>query len=228
MKVTVVIPVYNEEKYIKSCLDSLMVQQVKPDEIIVVDNNCTDQTVKIVQSYPKVKILQEKKQGITYARNAGFNAAKGDIIARCDADAIVPTNWIKRIKKDFTEKSNIVALTTHFDIFDTPLIGNTLLTSKIYFNTAELFLKNPTLVGFSMAVKKIYWDKVKNEICTDDTKVHEDIDLSIHIAKYGKIYLDRSLTVKMSGRRIKYNPLSFFLEYPARLISMLNSHRHLL
>ena len=54
MKVSVVIPVYNEEKYIKNCLESLMKQEEKPDEIIVVDNNCTDETINIVKKYGKI------------------------------------------------------------------------------------------------------------------------------------------------------------------------------
>ena len=56
MKVSVVIPVYNEEKYIKNCLESLMKQEEKPDEIIVVDNNCTDETINIVKKYNGIKI----------------------------------------------------------------------------------------------------------------------------------------------------------------------------
>ena len=63
MKVSVVIPVYNEEKKISNCLNSLMKQDEKPDEIIVVDNNCIDKTISIVKKYATVKIIQEKKTG---------------------------------------------------------------------------------------------------------------------------------------------------------------------
>lgn len=228
MKISVVIPAYNEEKHIKACLDSLMSQEKKPEEIIVVDNNSIDNTAKIVKKFKNVILIKEKKQGITFARNTGFNIAKGDIIARCDADTTVPKNWLKKIVEDFEKNSQIVALTTNFLIFDLPLIGNSLLPSKVYFYLSKLILKNPTLVGFSLAIRKRIWDKVKNEICTDDQKVHEDIDLSIHTAKYGQIFLEKNLVVKMSGRRIKHNPLSFFGEYPIRLLRMLGSHRHLI
>ena len=64
MKVSVVIPVYNEKKRIKKCLDSLLSQSEKPDEIIVVDNNSTDSTVSIVRKYKGVNLVHEKKQGI--------------------------------------------------------------------------------------------------------------------------------------------------------------------
>lgn len=50
LRVSVVIPVYNEEKYIEKCLAALFSQKVKADEIIVVDNNCTDRTIDIVKN----------------------------------------------------------------------------------------------------------------------------------------------------------------------------------
>jgi len=132
MKVSVVIPVYNEEKYIENCLNSLMKQEEKPDEIIVVDNNCTDQTIFCVKKYRDIKIIKEKKQGIIAARNAGFNHAQGDIIARCDADAIMPKNWVKKIKNDFAENKKIVAVTPVFQLFDISLINKSLIPFYIY------------------------------------------------------------------------------------------------
>ena len=99
MNISVVIPTFNEEKLLSKCLESLQKQTVKPFEIIVVDNNSTDTTAAIAKKMG-VKVISEKNQGISFARNAGFNAAKGDIIARLDADTTALPNWIERIKKD--------------------------------------------------------------------------------------------------------------------------------
>lgn len=226
MKVSVVIPVYNEEKYIKNCLDSLMKQEEKPDEIIVVDNNSTDNTVNIVNQYKNIKVIRERKQGIIAARNAGFDHSQGDIIARCDADSILPNNWIKKIKHDFSSNKKILGVTTAFIIFDFPFINQSLLPFKIYNFFSQIILKTPVFLGPSMAITKEVWGIVKNQVCLDDSKVHEDIDLTIHISKYGLIYLDKSLIINYSSRRIKHNPLSFFVEYPLRLAKMLKIHRH--
>src|SRR5690348_7890348 len=100
--ISVVIPAYNEEDYIENCLKSLMRQEVMPDEIIVVNNNSTDRTEEIVKKYPVI-LITEKKKGTIAARNAGFDMAKGNIIVRTDADTVVPTNWIKKIKEDFQD-----------------------------------------------------------------------------------------------------------------------------
>lgn len=114
MRVSVVIPTYNEEKNIEKCLKHFLTQEEKPDEIIIVDNNSTDKTVEIAKSYG-VRIIKETTQGMIPARNAGFNAATYEIIVRTDADTYVPTDWIKRIKENFYDELLVgVCGTAHF------------------------------------------------------------------------------------------------------------------
>src|SRR3989344_7281398 len=192
MKVSVVIPAFNEEKYIGNCLRSVANQSEKPDEIIVVDNNSKDRTVEIAKKF-KVKVLSETKQGISYARNKGFNSAKYETIARCDADSIVPKNWIKKIKKGFQKHTAIDGLTGIAIFFDDPL--NTRISTKQYMDFMKIILNgDETLFGPNMAIKKKIWNKVKRDLCLDNKAVHEDIDLGIHINKIGgKIIRDNSL-----------------------------------
>lgn len=227
MKVSVVVPAYNEEKYIKNCLDSLSNQEKKPFEIIVVDNNSKDKTAQIVKRYKNVTLIKEKRQGITNARNAGFEKAKGDIIARCDSDSRVPKDWIIEIEKAF-ENKKVVGYTNEFVFHDFRTLGESKLPSDIFYFFSNIILGFPCLVGPGLAIRQSTWQKVKKEICLDDKKVHEDIDLAIHIKKYGDIYLDKKAVIKMSARRIKHNSLSFFVEYPYRLVKMLLFHRHLI
>lgn len=225
MKVSVVIPVYNEEKYIEKCLVSLKNQIEKPDEIILVDNNCTDKTVEIAKKFP-VKIIKEKKQGMIPARNRGYNEASFDIIARCDADAVLPSNWIAKIKENFAKK-NIDALTGPVVFYDLPLIRTTFF-AKIYLDFMRFVQKgNDILLGPNMALSKQIWKKISSKVCLNDRIVHEDIDIAIHVAKEGgRITRDLSLISYISGRRIKQNPFSFFIEYPLRIIKTLRSHRY--
>jgi len=228
MKTSVVIPIYNEEKYLDPCLKSLMAQIEKPDEIIVVDNNSKDRSVAIAKSYQCVKVIHEKRGGITPTRNKGFDSAKYDLILRCDADSRLPPEWVKRIKEIFEKDKNIVATTNNVFFYDLPVIKRSNLPSDIFYYISKAILGCPALLGPSLAIKREAWKKVKKELCMDDKKVHEDIDLGLHIKKYGVIYYDPNLLVGISARRIKYNPTSFFIEYPMRFIKMLKSHRHLL
>lgn len=228
MKVSVVIPVYNEEKYIKNCLDSLMNQTEKPDEIIVVDNNCTDKTIDIVKKYSVVKIIKEKNQGMTMARNTGFNAAKNEILAKCDADTILPNYWIKNIKRTISDDNSIVGISMPLNLNDISLISNSNWPFYIYYFIPKLLIGVYPFIGPSYVIKKTIWNKVKDKICLDDKVVHEDVDLCLHIKNYGKIYHDGKTIVISSARRIINNPISFFCEYTVRFFKMLYFHRHLI
>ncbi len=223
LTVSVVIPVYNEEKYLGACLDSLMKQSDPPDEIIVVNNNSKDNSIKIAQQFP-VRIIHEKKQGMTPARNRGFNEANYEIIARTDADTIVPPDWIKKIRRYFSD-SHIVAVSGPPLFYELPInLSPKTIESipKPYFRFLREVLGHEGLCGPNMALRKNAWNRIKKEICTDDRNVHEDIDLAIHIAHLGKIKFDSTFTVKSSFRRFKkFVP---YMEYPYRIVNSIRSH----
>lgn len=222
LKVSVVIPVYNEEKYIANCLESLTQQEEKPDEIIVVNNNCRDQTISIAKNFP-IRVINEKKQGMIPARNTGFEAARYTLIARCDADSVLPSNWIKTIKHTFKTQS-IDALSGPlymYDILDLAKDFNV----QVITNLAGFFKAvkgHAALSGPNMALTKDIWERVKNELCTDETQFHEDMDLAIHIHHIGgKIRYDNDLLVGTSARRMKHNLYSMYVDYPIRGIKTL-------
>ena len=221
MNVSVIIPAYNEEKYLRKCLESLRNQIEKPDEIIVVDNNCTDKTVEIAQEFD-ARIIQEKKQGMIYARNAGYDNAKYEILARTDADAILPPDWILKIKKAFGDP-NLGGFSGPATYFTTPVLSE--ISSFVAFLVISgfgLLFGHPTMFGPNMTIKKSMWEKIRNDVCLRDCDVHEDIDLSIHLAKIAKIRVDRSLVIR--SRRGRW--LKLCTEYIVRLIKMLRSHRN--
>lgn len=219
MNISVVIPAYNEEKYLKYCLESLMNQTEKPSEIIVVDNNCTDRTAKIARSF-KVKIIKEKKQGTISARNTGFNAAKYDIIARTDSDTILPKDWISRIKKAFEDPSlgALSGPTYYYNWKKSAQVSH--IPALMLFNALGLLFKNGCLYGPNMSIRKTVWEKVKRNVCLDDKKVHEDIDVSIHLNKITRIKFDNKLIV--GTMRVRWKQIG--TEYAVRLVRMLASH----
>lgn len=222
MKLTVVIPAYNEEKMVATCIEHVLNQTEKADEILVIDNNSTDSTALIIKKYPVTYVL-EKEQGIIPARNRGFNEAKGDIIARTDADTRVPTDWIAKIKKDFRE-NDILAVTGPVTFYDLPL--HSPLMSNIFTYELKLLFNQYLLFGPNFAIKKSLWDEVKEEVCMNAKKVHEDFDLALHVPDPQKnVFFDPHLVVPISARRIKTHPESFFGEYLMRTIRMLADHR---
>lgn len=223
MRISVVIPAFNEEKHIKACLTNLFNQEEKPDEIIIVDNLSTDHTADIAKKFDVI-LIEAKFQGIANARDMGFNAARYDIIARCDADSIVPGDWIKRIKINF-EKEKIDGLIGPIIYYDLPLKST--IYAKIFIHFMNFVQKHHTIIGNHMAISKTIWEKIRNGVCSNNNLFHEDIDLAIHVHKHGgTIKYDPLFIGYTSGRRIKSNPLSFFIEYPIRLIKTIKaSHR---
>ncbi|OGK16252.1 hypothetical protein A2774_04680 [Candidatus Roizmanbacteria bacterium RIFCSPHIGHO2_01_FULL_39_12c] len=221
MKISVVIPAFNEEKYIAACLTRLFDQIEKPDEVIVIDNFSTDKTSEIVKKF-RVTLIEEKCKGIAHARDKGFNLAKGDVIARCDADSLVPSDWIKKIKRNFAQ-GKIDGLLGPISYYD--LAFKSTIYSKIFIHFMHFLQGYHTLIGNNMAITKSVWQKVKNQVCSEINIFHEDIDLAIHVKKAGGIIrYDPSLVSYTSGRRIAKNPLSFFIEYPWWLVKTLTGH----
>ena len=85
--ISVIIPCYNRAHLLPRCLDSVLAQEFRPLEIIVVDDGSTDSTRSLLQgSYPGIRIITQDNKGVSAARNAGISAAKGDWLAFLDSD----------------------------------------------------------------------------------------------------------------------------------------------
>src|ERR1700730_8226464 len=83
---SVIVPVYNGERFLTAALQSILNQDHKPLELIVIDDGSIDQTAKIANSFSPVRYFYQNNQGVANARNAGLAAARGEFIAFLDAD----------------------------------------------------------------------------------------------------------------------------------------------
>lgn len=109
VKISIIICTWNREKSLKRTLDSIKAMSVPKDlpwELIIVDNNSTDNTKRIVEDFKKNTCLNviyafQEKQGLAFARNLGIQKAKGEIIAFIDDDVIVDRNWLIGIYEAF-------------------------------------------------------------------------------------------------------------------------------
>src|SRR5438128_822612 len=98
-KISVIVPFHNAAKYLQRCIEALLSQSYPPEdyEVIMVDNNSTDGSLRIAQHFPHVKVLGEEKPGAYAARNRGLAAATGALIAFTDADCVPEENWLGNI-----------------------------------------------------------------------------------------------------------------------------------
>lgn len=101
MDISVVVPFYNEKKYIEKCIRSLLFQDYPRDkyEIFMVDNNSTDGSADIVKKYGDINLLFENKIGAYAARNRALEESKGEIIAFTDSDCVPQSNWLRNISR---------------------------------------------------------------------------------------------------------------------------------
>lgn len=88
IKLTIVVPNYNNAKFIKRCIESIIISNSEEVEIIVIDDGSTDDSLKVLDSIRdyRLRVYKQKNQGVSAARNKGIEAAQGDYILFCDAD----------------------------------------------------------------------------------------------------------------------------------------------
>ena len=99
MKISVIVPVYNVEKYLTKCVDSIMNQTYKDLEIILVDDGSTDNSGKICDEYVKkdkrFKVIHKKNGGLSDARNVGIKNSTGEYLSFIDSDDYIDNDMIE-------------------------------------------------------------------------------------------------------------------------------------
>lgn len=262
--VSIVIPAYNEEGVIRQCLIAAIYQSVPAEEILVVDNRSTDATKSIVRQvqleYPEspIRLLEySSEQGLIPTRNYGFNHAAGAIIGRLDADSLPEPDWVEQVLLGFLDPG-VAAATGPVVYYDMPMRRWGLLADD---KLRQLVLKlarkqHHFLFGSNMAIRRTAWELIRDSTCRDEADtMHEDIDLSLHLAerdlkvsylptmvsgmsarrledspqdyRYYVTRFDRTYKAHQINRRIlKVPPLIFMsLYYPARMIRAVHSSR---
>ncbi len=211
--ISVVIPAYNEEKYLPACLQTLTTQTYPSDkyEIIVSNNNSTDKTAQIAKKYG-ARVVPAKDQGYVYALNTGLSHAKGEIIACTDADSFVPKTWLEQIAKQFLKNTKVSGLTGGVETdIETPVLR--FLAQNLYslFMRITFAIGFPNLTGFNMAFRA---DKYKEVGGIDlDYKISADVEIGKRLKKVGLVKFVPHIAVKTSTRRWKHGVFRTLKEY---------------
>lgn len=227
LRVSVIIPAYNEEKHIEACLKALQSQTYPVFEAIVIDNNSTDRTAELSKKYPFVRVISERRQGRVFARNAGFDAATGDVLARIDADIVVPGEWTERIITFYAGGKHSHQAMTGRGIFYN--VGFTRFISWAYsllgFRLFRLLTGYNSLWGSNMAILPSHWQAVKDHIHLRND-IHEDVDFAIHLHHAGiEVVYDTSNKIFARLARVKTNRGDLW-EYLQWLPRTLRLHGH--
>ena len=211
MRLSFVIPAYNEEAYLPACLDSVLAQtrELGDDvEIIVVNNASTDRTREVALKYPGVRVVDEPKKGLTFARQAGFFASKGELIANVDSDSRLTPGWVDQVLSNFAADPKMVALSGPFIYYD--LSPKQLISVRIFYAAAFLVyvmnryvLRAGSMVqGGNFVLRRDALEKIGG-FNTAIAFYGEDTDIARRMNQVGHVRFTFDLKMFSSARRLK-------------------------
>ncbi|MCX6780293.1 MAG: glycosyltransferase family A protein, partial [Candidatus Magasanikbacteria bacterium] len=142
MKLSFVVPAYNEEKTISKCLESIFreidsLNLCSEVEVIVVNNASTDNTAEVVKSFPTAHLVNEQQKGISCARACGFDNSHGDLVANIDADNCLPTGWLGTVLQEYKVNDKLVCLSGPLNYMGLTKVDSFLV--KIFYSLAYFF-----------------------------------------------------------------------------------------
>ena len=185
-KVSIIIPVYNCEKYLEDCLNSVQQQTYKNIEIIIVNDGSTDNGIEIIKKFIKNKknwkVIDQKNQGLSMSRNNGFDISTGDYIFFLDSDDEIPENAIEKLIENAIKNKSDIVIGNMVNYNSKGKYPN--YTSKYIKNASNInYKKYPKLISFIHAAGKLYKrEAIKNVKFISGVK-HEDnyFNLSLYL-----------------------------------------------
>ena len=202
--ISIIVPVYNVENYIFSCLQSLLQQSYEKIEIIIVNDGSTDNSLEICRDFQKrylkqITVIDKRNEGLSSARNTGINHSKGDYIAFVDSDDVVHQNYISTLFKVIGEADISICSLKKF--YRPELIEPRSSLDKWHIQTFSGDVANGLLYdeqkGLDMAVvtNKLFKKDIWKIFKFPEGRLHEDIAVIYRIFDYVKsvAYVDAEL-----------------------------------
>lgn len=185
--ITIVIPVYNTEKYIKNCLDSIVNQTYENLLILVVDDGSKDSSCEIVNSYitndSRIKLLKSNHGGASHARNVGIdyfmNHKESDLITFVDSDDLIEKDYIENLYNTMNKYDSDVSTCDYKFINDNNIKDE--LCTQLYNKEETLNLYFQDLVYTESPVHKLFKKYIFNELRFEEGKYFEDTYISYKI-----------------------------------------------
>ncbi|MFH1663411.1 MAG: glycosyltransferase family 2 protein [archaeon] len=196
-KTSVIIPLHNGEKIIEKTLEGVYNQSLKPDEVIVIDDCSTDNSLDIVKKFPCKIIKLEKNSGPAVARNLGAEKAKGNILVFVDVDAVLEKHVLERMIQDYEENPEVACVCGTFSKFSRGAGWvDKFRNLQIFWwhnqdNLNKKFISIFMVTGGSIK-RKIFFEMNGFDTTYADADV-EDYEMGHRIVKKYKILLDKKI-----------------------------------
>jgi len=212
MVLSFVIPAYNEESYLAACIDSILEQTrdlEHPTEIIVVNNASTDGTREVALRYSQVKLVDEPRKGLTHARQAGFIASTGALVANVDADSRLTPGWVDRVLAAFRANPSLAAFSGPLHYYDLLprqrfFVHVFYLSAWMTYATNRYILRVGSMVqGGNFVVTRTALESIGG-FNLDITFYGEDTDIARRLHDVGDVLFTFDLKMFSSARRLKH------------------------
>lgn len=190
--ISVIVPVYQVEKSLKRCVDSILSQTFSELEVILVDDGSTDESPQICDQYAladsRVRVLHKENGGLSSARNAGLDLAKGDYVGFVDSDDYIDKTMYQKLYNAITSADGDVAVCNCLQIDEN---GNALEGARYHYQLGREVLSGKEILNRigdrGSAVYVVMWNKLyrRELFCGlrfDEGKINEDIRI------FGKLY----------------------------------------
>ncbi len=223
--ISVVVPVKDDAAVLARCLRALHAQESPADEIIVVDNDSSDSSASVARA-SGARVLTCIEPGIPAAASTGYDAARGDLILRLDADCEPDADWISAVVSAFGQDERIGAVTGGARFTDGPValrVPLARLYLGAYTSLLSVTLGHRPLFGSNLAFRKEAWHAVRADVHRGDAHIHDDLDLAFHLGENHRIarlpgesmgMSMRPFTAGQFGRRVQRGFRSVLVHWP--------------
>ena len=191
IKVSIIVPVFNSEKYLKKCIKCLVEQTLKDIEIIIINDGSTDKSLNIIKDFQKkysnIICINNKNNGIGYSRNCGIEKANGKYISFIDSDDYIELDMMEKLYNFCEENKLDIAVCDYYKINDITKQKSTIKIDDFEITTLN---ENKDLI---YKINHSPWNKLykkelltKNKIYFPINLKYEDMAVVIPILKYAK------------------------------------------
>ena len=158
--ISIIVPIYNVEKYLKKCIDSIINQTYTNLEIILVDDGSKDNSGKICDEYAKkdirIKTIHKKNEGVSETRNVGLKVSTGEYIGFVDPDDYIEKDMYEVLIKNLEKENADISIISSYEVYENKIIHNKKDGIYLVMNSEETIIKMNSFGYFGVGL----WDKL--------------------------------------------------------------------